>query len=134
MASVTADTSTAADRFAAALADPDHLFTRDQLLWVVQLDREARGDDPDEPGFRDLVWRAGYEAGYRARCAEENLTYRADVEDVDQDSGLRRLVETVDARRAADRAARLPRPGDFRGGLPLPDAQGADHDDLKEAA
>lgn len=114
------DTLTAADRMAAALHDPSTMYTADQVAWIIQLDREARGDDPADPGFRDLVWRSGYDEGYRARCAEENQTYRNQILEAEQDSGLRTLIETVDARRAADRAARLPRPGDFPGGYPLP--------------
>lgn len=129
---MTADTPS--DRLRAALSDPETLYTAEQLAWMIQLDRECRGDDPDDPGFRDLVWKAGFEAGYRARVAEENQSFQAMVEASDRDSGLRQLIETVDARRAADRAARLPRVGDFPGGLPLPGRQGTDHDDQKEAA
>jgi hypothetical protein len=139
---VTADTisTSAADRTVAALraaADGDGLFTPAQVAWIVQMDRECRGDDPDDPGFRELVWRSGWEAGYRARQAEENADYRLAVEQAEADPGrsdLRALIEVVDARRAADRAARQPRPGDFRGGRPLPGRQGTDHDELKGAA
>lgn len=145
MSRVTADTNTepstteptsAADRMAAALRRPDSLYTQLQVAWIIQLDREARNDDPDEPGFRDLVYRSGFDAGYQARVAEENEAYRTAIEldAARPDRGdLVRLAETVDARRRADRAARLPRPSDFPGGRPVPHS-GIDQDPEKAVA
>jgi predicted TIM-barrel fold metal-dependent hydrolase len=113
-------TETPTGRLLAALADPDHLYDRAQVAWVVQMDREARGDDPNEPGFRDLVWRAAFEAGYQARVDEENERYRYEVQSAEQDPSFTRFAAVVDARRAADREAALPREGDFPGGWTLP--------------
>jgi hypothetical protein len=135
MSRVTAD-MTPADRMVAALRDPDFRYSAEQVAAIIQLDRECRGDDPDDPGFRDLVWWSGFDAGYQTRVAEENEAYRTAVEldEARADRGdLVRLAETVDARRRADRAARLPRPGDFPGGRPVP-SPGIDQDPEKEAA
>lgn len=120
-----------------ALADPDHLFTGKQLAWFIELDRRARDDDPDEPELRSMMYRSGFEAGYQARVAEENADYRLMTEQLEADPGrgdLQRLIAVVDARREADRAGRLPRVGDFAGGLPLPGRQGEDHDESKAVA
>lgn len=121
---------------AAALRAPGTLYTAEQVAWIIALDRNCRDDDPDDPGFRDLIYRSGFEAGYQARVAEENADYRLACEQAEADpsrTDLRQMIETVDARRSADRAARLPRPGDFRGGLPVP-GRLDDHDPEKEAA
>lgn len=53
------------DRMRASLANPDHLFTRDQVGYLISMIL-GTGDEAD------LAWRAGYEAGYWARVAEEN--------------------------------------------------------------
>jgi hypothetical protein len=136
MSRVTVDTGTTVERTVAALKNPATLYTADQVAWIVQRDREARNADPDDPAVQSLMYSAGFEAGYQARVAEENADYRLACEQLEADPArgdLRRLIETVDARREADRAARLPRPGDFAGGRPLPGRLG-DQDELKEVA
>lgn len=55
-------------RMSAALNNPAHLFTRDQVGYLISMIL-GTGDDAD------LAWRAGYEAGYWARIAEENAAY-----------------------------------------------------------
>ena len=100
----------------AALADSDHLYTQRQLAWMIEFDRGCRDDDPEEPGFRELLWRSAFEAGYQARVAEENAAYRQGIADNEADSGLRSFTQKVDARRQADFDGGADRPGDFPGG------------------
>lgn len=63
-------------RMVDALTDPDRLFEPVQLAffmaaamrWGYELRTDEEAPDP-------LSWRAGYDAGYRARVAEENAAY-----------------------------------------------------------
>ena len=68
---VTADTTTPADRLVAALADPDYLFTRDQLVFLMaEAARWAReADDSNWPREPVHVLGKWYDqAEYRQRC------------------------------------------------------------------
>lgn len=58
--------SAATARMVAALRDPGYQFTQEQMLRLIWL---AIGT------WDDLAWRDGYEAGYRARVAEENAAW-----------------------------------------------------------
>lgn len=112
---MTADLSTqsAADRLVAALAIPGATFTGEQLVWFIAQDRRwMRGSDPDP-----LSYAAGYQAGYRARLAEENEEYRQATEAHRTHGGEAiRWMDKVDARRRADADARRRRLGDHAGG------------------
>jgi hypothetical protein len=103
---------------AAAFADPDYRFTREQLAWMIERDRAARGDDPDEPGFRDLVWRAGFAAGYQARVDEENRASRDQIRRAvaDRDRDWQPGDDVDGGRGLPDPDDLLPRPGDHPGG------------------
>lgn len=60
-------------RLVEALNDPDRLYDRTQLAYLMAFMFDAgytlRADE-DAPDA--LSWRAGYDAGYRQRVAEEN--------------------------------------------------------------
>jgi hypothetical protein len=115
---VTADTIPASptERLIAALADPDARFTGDQVAWFIAADRrwraEAEHGEPDP-----MTYAAGFQDGYRARVDEENEEYRRSAEAQRRQVGETvRWMETVDARRRADRDGRRRRRGDHRGG------------------
>lgn len=100
----TPDTDTAWDRMAAALVDPKHRFTPDQMIYLFSL---GLGWSSDE-----MMWHSGYEAGRRSVLDEQNAAYPPPPVFVAGDwvtEGDRRL-----ARREADDVA--PREGDHPGG------------------
>jgi hypothetical protein len=106
---ITAD-ATPIDRLQAALADPDHLFTREQVAYLMgEAARWAREAVEGEPS--ELSWRSGYEAGYRARVAEENAEYPPPPVSIGG-----RWVDQVTYRRQCDADGRRRRRGDYRGG------------------
>ncbi len=95
----------------AALASQE-TFTRAQVAWLMseamRWGYEAR--DEEDRGF----W-----AGYNARVAEENAAYPPP-----KVFTLGRWFDQATERQKADAAARLPRPGDFKGqSAPTHDAQ-----------
>jgi hypothetical protein len=92
----------ATERMLAALQDPDFLFNRDQVLHLISL---TLGDD--DPAFH---YRAGFEAGYWARVAEENRAYPP------APHGLVQLVSALGAKKAAREAAAADRGSEFKGG------------------
>ena len=79
------------------MSDPEWQPTREQVASLIDLllNSTARDDS-------DLVWRAAYEAGYRARVAEENALYPPPKHNL-----LYRETVPVDT---------APRPDDYRGG------------------
>lgn len=92
----------------AALRDQES-FDRAQLAWLMaeafRWGRESAENEP-APG----TYRAGFEAGYNARVAEENGCYPPPKVLV-----LGRWYDQAVERAKADAAAWLPRPGDFKG-------------------
>jgi hypothetical protein len=113
VARVTADTiqETPTDRWIAALADPGHLYTAEQVARMIRLDRECHDV---------LSYQAGFDAGYQARNDELNDQYRRDViASVQARTGLLQMIDRADVRRRADQDGRQPRPDDHRGG-PVP--------------
>lgn len=80
---------TSIDRLIKALTDPDYLFTRDQVAWLMGTAQR---------------W------GYEARVDEENASYPPPPVRV-----LGQWYDQARAREEADAAARLPRPNDFKG-------------------
>lgn len=95
-----ASVESATDRLMAMLNDPTATFTRDQVAYLMGTAQR---------------W------GYEAREAEENAEWLADREIATFDAqGTIRWIDQVDYRRRCDEAARLPRPNDFKGGLPIP--------------
>jgi hypothetical protein len=107
---ITADTTDAdrAERIAAALADPDHLFTSaqvaDLMATAARWGRESA--DWESPG-----WRAGFDAGYRARVAEENQAYPPPPV-----FSMGQWWDQAENRRRCDRDARRRWRTDHRGG------------------
>jgi hypothetical protein len=119
----TADTTTTGwDRLAAALTDPDHLFTPDQVAYLMatagRWAQEAAGVESPE-----MTYAAGYQAGYRARCAEENAAYPPPPILVISDSaGHKVWMDQVEHRRRFDREALT---SGYQGGpVPTPDDEG----------
>lgn len=94
-----ADTETPLDRLIAALADPGHLFTAEQVAFLMgtaaRWAREAVEDEPSPESYA-----AGFEAGYRSRVDEENAAYPPPPIFVAGE--WVRAAERVAARRAAD--------------------------------
>jgi hypothetical protein len=93
------------DRLRAALNNEDHLFTREQVGYLISMIL-GTGDDAD------LAWRAGYEAGYWARVAEENATYPPKPWDLVPRAG-EEAIRVYRKRVGVDAVG--PRPGDFPG-------------------
>lgn len=109
----TADTSTALDRLQAALADPAHLFTRDQVVYLMATAaRWAREAVEDEPS--PLTYAAGHAAGYAARVREENAAYPAGP--IFDGRETVRWINQVDYRRRRDAEAPRRLRTDYRGG------------------
>jgi hypothetical protein len=106
----TADAPSAQDRLVAALSNPDYLFDRDQVAFLMSLARrwsaEAVEDEASPESFA-----AGHRAGYLARVAEENAAWPPEPVHI-----LGRWIDQVAHRRAADAAARERREGDYLGG------------------
>ena len=96
---------TAADRLLAAFTDPGHEFTRDQVAWIISM--ALGSDDPD------MLWRAGYEAGYWARVADENAAYPPEPLNVTESESVA-AVQVYRRRAGVDR--RYHRRGDHPGG------------------
>ena len=64
----------ATDRLIAKLNDPNATFSRSQVAYLMGASGQWARDVVDgEPS--PLSFRAGWEAGYRARVAEENAAY-----------------------------------------------------------
>jgi hypothetical protein len=108
---ITADApaQTPTDRLVAALADPDHLFTRDQLLYfMATAARWARENALDDP--TQLNWKAGYAKGYRDGQAQLEADEAVSVEQ--HREAVRDAVQFIYERRAADAA----RPSAYLGG------------------
>lgn len=99
------------ERLVEGLNDPDRMFTRDQVAYLMgTAARWAREAVEEEPS--PLSWRAGYQSGYQARIAEENAAYpqsRVEVSGTIRDDARR--VHRV--RCGVDRPG--PRDGDFPG-------------------
>ncbi|BAL87264.1 hypothetical protein AMIS_20440 [Actinoplanes missouriensis 431] len=91
-----------ADRVAQALRTQDS-FDRAQAAWLIH----AAFQSGYELGITEA---GGFHAGYRARVDEENATWPPP-----KVFTLGRWYDQAAERAEADAAARLPRPGDFRG-------------------
>lgn len=101
------DPEVATERLVAKLNNPRAVFTRDQVAFLLGTSaRWAREVAEEEPS--DLSYRAGYDAGYRARVDEENASYPPP-----QIFVAGGWMERVDYRRECDRAAVAPREGDM---------------------
>lgn len=65
------------ERVIAKLTEPGATFSRSELAMLMGTAQrwgyEVRTDEEQRPD--PLSWSAGYMAGYRARCAEENAAY-----------------------------------------------------------
>jgi hypothetical protein len=106
----------AIERMVTALADPGHLFTREQVAYLMATAaRWAREVVEGEPS--PLTYAAGYDAGYRARVAQENADWPPPP--IYDAQAVSRWTDQVEARRQADRDARARRRDDHRGG-PVP--------------
>lgn len=108
--------STPVQRMMAALADPAATFTPDQVAYLMATAaRWAREAVEGEPS--PLSYAAGFDAGYKARVAEENDQYRRDCETVFFDGdGVIKGIEQRQLRDRLDREALVPRLGDYTGG------------------
>lgn len=111
-------------RLMEALADPDYLFTRAQVAFLMATAaRWAREDRDREPGPE--TYEAGRRDGYRQRVAEENAAYPPPP--IAGWDGVLKMIDQVDYRRRCDAEARRRRPGDYRGGpVPVWDADRPD--------
>lgn len=92
---------TATDRLVQALADPDRLFDRDQVLHLMATSQrwgyEVRAaEDAADP----LSWHAGHAAGYAQRVAEEQASWPAPA--VFSAETIAALARVQAARAAAD--------------------------------
>lgn len=108
--------SKATERMIAALADPDAVFTRDQVAYLMSTTarwaREAVEEEPSE-----LTYRAGFEAGYRDRCSEENDDFRKQNETLYFNAGEHTTaLERKKLRDRFDATALVPRAHDHVGG------------------
>jgi hypothetical protein len=123
--------SAATRRMLEAWADPDASFTREQVAYFMSL---ALGSDD-----LDAQYKAGYEAGYWARVAEENGSYPPPPHGVAGPISHAAEVAAYRERVGVDRCE--PRPGDFQGlgdeavaalrtGDTAPYASEVDRDDL----
>lgn len=98
-------------RLAAALADAGHLFTAEQVAYLMATaSRWGRESVEGEPS--PLTYAAGLADGYRARVAEENAAYPPEPHQVTSSAG-------ADAVRVYRRQAGVdvvePRLDDFHG-------------------
>lgn len=102
------------DRLLRILNDPSEepvTLTRTQLAWLMSTaGRWAR----ETPHVETLSYQAGYDAGYRARVAEENAAYPP--KPIFNAAGTQRWINQVDYRRHCDEQARTPRTNDYTGG------------------
>ena len=103
--------STAYDRLVRALRNVDQLFTHVQMAWLMEFAHK-------------VAWRAGYEAGYAARVAQENANYPAQAVFDAREIEALRMVQQARAEADADRTQR------YAGG-PVP-VWGADRPDLSD--
>ena len=114
---MTNDNSTATLRLVEALADPDRLFDRDQVAFLMGLaGRWGYEAAEAEMGAQPMSWAAGLAQGYRMRCAEENAAYpprpyRLTTTPGQDAVAVHRRRERVDER--------YERPDDYQGG-PVP--------------
>lgn len=101
------------ERLIEGLNDPDRMFTRDQVAYLMgTAARWAREAVEEEPS--PLSYAAGFAAGWKARVAEENAAYPRPV------YGLGgQWADQAAHRRQHDATARRSRRGDYRGG-PVP--------------
>jgi len=109
-------TGGALERAAEALGDPDRLFTLEQVQFFRAAAQaygyELRRREERVPDA--LSYEAGYQAGYRQRCAEENAARPSPrVFDRAAIEGFGRVLGERAAARA-DRAQRWPGAGDNR--------------------
>jgi hypothetical protein len=102
---------TPTDRLVRMLTDPGEepiTLTRAQLAYLMgSAGRWAR----ETPEGETMHYRAGYEAGYRARVAEENASYPAPPT-----FQLGRWYDQADYRRRCDEQATTARLNDYTGG------------------
>lgn len=106
---------TPTDRLIDALSDPNRLFTPAEVAYLMSTagrwGHDARADE-SEPD--PLSAAAGWDAGYRARVAEENAAYPPVPVFV-----AGQWADRADYRAACDAAASVPRTEDYLGG-PVP--------------
>lgn len=102
----------ATDRLVAALHDPGHLYTGEQLAYLLGADRRWRDDEARERGVR-----AGLEQA-RDEFTELMLDAIVRARHVRpfSESELRRHIQREHYRREHDTAARHPWRGDYTGG------------------
>lgn len=101
--------TTAHERLIAALNDPNHLFTADQVAYLMAT---AGRWSNESPAGESLAYRAAFEAGYQARIAEENAKTAEPVW-----SALdTKLVTQANYRKHHDEIAAQPCVGDYLGG------------------
>lgn len=104
------------DRLIAALQDPDHLFTSEQVAYLMataaRWGREAVEGEPSPE-----TYAAGYADGYRAHAAEENAGWPPPA--VFDAASVTGWVDRRAYRRRFDRDARRRRRTDHRKG-PVP--------------
>lgn len=110
-----------AARLAAALVDPDHVFTAGQVTFLMATAaRWGRESVEGEPS--PLTYAAGLTDGYRARVAEENAAYPPEPTRL-ATSASADAVRVYRKRMGVDRRYR--RRADYRGGpVPVWDADG----------
>lgn len=105
------DGAEATSRLVAKLNNPRAVFNREQLAFLMaESARWARESIEEVPS--ELSWRAGFEAGYWARVAEENDAYPPQPYGVMTSAG-RDAVEVHRIRVGIDQ--RYVRPEDFQG-------------------
>ncbi len=98
-------------RLVAKLNDPNARWTSGQVAYLMGVAAEWARDVIDgEPS--PMAWRAGYDAGYQARVAEENAAYPPEPYRVVTSAG-QDAVRVYRARESVD--APGPREGDFQG-------------------
>ena len=102
--------ATSHDRLIAALNDPNHLFTADQVAYLMATSGRWAVEAP--PG-ESLAYKAAYEAGYQARIAEENQQWPPAPVWTAEDG---RMVEQAKYRAKVDEIASQPCVGDYQGG------------------
>lgn len=102
--------ATSHDRLIAALNDPNHLFTADQVAYLMATSGRWA---TEAPHGESLAYRAAFEAGYQARIAEENEQWPPAPVWSATDG---KLVEQARYRKEADKIASQPCIGDYQGG------------------